>query len=144
MQEIIGGRMEAHRFDAPLFVRELTFGRAQRLFQTFFWNVPNFDLQWKRNARHSVWATCTDVQKYSILTRQSWEAVASRPSWNGEKCKSVTVSVCPCNNGIFLLFRPQSSIGNTAKLDPACSQLNAMNAADAAIIFPYVWYEPTL
>lgn len=35
-------------------------------------------------------------------------------------------------------------MGNTAKLDPACSQLNAMNAADAAILFPYVWYEPTL
>lgn len=79
-----------------------------------------------------------------ILTKQSCDAVANNPSWNGENRKSVTVSVCPCNSGIFLLLRPQSSSGNTAKLDPVCSQGNAMKAAEAAILLPYVWYDPTL
>lgn len=73
------------------------------------------------------------------LTRQSCEAVASSPSWNGENLRSVTVSVCPWRSGMVLLFRPQSSSGRTATLDPVCSQLKAMKAPEAAMLLPYVW-----
>lgn len=44
MQQIISGRMESNGFNATLFMCKLTFWIGQWLFQTFFWNVPNFDL----------------------------------------------------------------------------------------------------
>ena len=53
------------------------------------------------------------------LTRQSCDPVARSPSWNGEKSISVTVSVWAWSRGIVLLLRPQSSIGRTARLEPA-------------------------
>lgn len=79
---------------------------------------------------------------YQILTKQSCDAVANKPSWNGEKCKSVTVSVWPCNSGMVLLFRPQSSIGSTAKLEPMCELCSAMFSFTNLLFFRYYLHAP--
>ena len=68
------------------------------------------------------------------FTVWSLDPLASRPSSNGEKTKSVTVSEWPSIRGMEALSgRPLAVSGRTARLEPRVSQLKAICVALAAI-----------
>lgn len=77
-----------------------------------------FQLLKKEQGKRSVRSFWTISGSNVSLTIQSWDPVASKLSWNGEKSMSVTVSECAYSKGIFFGFLPQSLIGSIAKFEP--------------------------